>query len=145
VLHRGTADDTVWRTLTDDLRLTVAQLYLTSLEQVNDDVRAARLAAAASRENDFPDMLHRQCQAWRRTFLPLARGNGPVAVRSVGADMEMVTVPVRPERVDHGAARFSPYRFLVRHCGFDTAIAGLEHRLPVPGWPPTLWSIPHLR
>jgi hypothetical protein len=133
----------VWRALTHELRLTVAQLYLTSLGTTDDDVRAARLAATESAETDFPAMLRRQCQAWRKTFLPLARGNGPVAVVTVGADMEMVTLAVRAERTGPGT-RTPPYRFLVRYCGPDITIAAIGHRLPLPGWPPTLWSIPHL-
>lgn len=144
MLHRGTADSAVWRALTHELRLTVAQLYLTSVGTVGDDVRADRLASTESAEADFPSMVHRQCQAWRKTFLPLARGTESATVVTVGSEMELVTVAVRPGRIGPATARIPPFRFLVRHRRHDTAIAAIGHRLPVPGWPPTQWSIPHL-
>lgn len=145
VLHRGTADDSLWTALTFEWRLTVAQLYLISLGSRHDDVRAARLASDEPADPDFPLMLHRQCQAWRKAYLPLARGAEPVSSLAVGADMELVAVEGRPARPGHGDAPAPRFRFLVRHRRDETAIAAIGHRLPIPGWPPTQWAIPHLR
>ncbi|MFI7542185.1 hypothetical protein [Actinoplanes sp. NPDC049599] len=144
LLHRGTADGAVWGALTPELRLAVSQLYLVSVRSGNDDARAARLAAVEPADADFPAMLHRQCQAWRKTYLPLARGADPAAAVVVGSDMEMVTLTARPVRPGHGAGPPAVYRFLVRHWWGDVTIAALGSRLTVPGWPPVQWSIPHL-
>jgi hypothetical protein len=144
LLHRGAADHDLWRALTHDLRLTVCQLYLMSVGSLGDEARAARLASVESAENDFPHVLRRQCQAWRKAFLPLALGIASADGVAVGADMEMVTVTARPVRPGRAGLPHARYRFLVLHHRRGAAIAAFGHRLPVPGWPPTQWSIPHL-
>lgn len=144
VLHRGTADGALWAALTDELRLAVSQLYLMSVGSGNDDARAARLARLGSTDSSFQPMLHRQCQAWRRTFLSLARGADLIATVPVGSDMEMVTVAGRPAQPGCGDRQPPLHRFLVQHDRHGTALAAIGHKLLMPGWPPIQWSIPNL-
>ncbi|MFI5937343.1 hypothetical protein [Actinoplanes sp. NPDC051494] len=140
VLHLGTGNDALWAALTGEFRLTVAQHYLISIGRENDDEHAARLSAPASEENGFRYMVDRQCQAWRDEHLPLVHTGAVVAARPVGAYLEMVTVAGQSK---------AEFRFLVRHSaaghsGSETSVAAVGHKLPVPGWPPTQWPIPHL-
>ena len=138
----------VWVPLDTDLRTTIAQSFLIGMNEQPDDARAAALAARDSSDPWFPDMLQRCARHWRRFYAFLAAGM-PTASRSqpVGADMELTVVPtLAPSGApDRGPAATSQ-AFITRLTDdYGWVIAALSHKLPVPGWPPTEWTIPHLR
>ena len=138
----------VWVPLDTDLRTTIAQSFLIGMNEQPDDARAAALAARDSSDPWFPDMLQRCARHWRRFYAFLAAGM-PTASRSqpVGADMELTVVPtLAPSGApDRGPAATSQ-AFITRLTDdHGWVIAALSHKLPVPGWPPTEWTIPHLR
>jgi hypothetical protein len=138
----------LWVPLDTDLRTTIAQSFLLGMNQPPDDDRAAALAARDSADPWFADMLQVCARHWRRFYAFLAAGV-PTASRSqpVGADMELTVVPTlahsgAPDRGPSATSqafitRLSPDR--------GWLIAALSHKLPVPGWPPTEWTVPHLR
>jgi hypothetical protein len=138
----------VWVPLDTDLRTTIAQSFLLGMNEQPDDARAAALAARDSADPWFPDMLQRCARHWRRFYAFLAAGM-PTASRSqpVGADMELTVVPTLAHSgaPDRGPAATS--QAFITRLTHDRGwvIAALSHKLPVPGWPPTEWTIPHLR
>lgn len=147
-VHNAPDFRAVWSPLDAELRLTIAQSFLLGMDAAPDDARASALAARDSADPWFPDMLQRCAWHWRRFYAFLAAGM-PAASRSlpVGADMELTVVPTlapsgSPDRGPSATSqafitRLTPDRGWV--------IAALGHRLPVPGWPPTEWTIPNLR
>ena len=138
----------VWVPLDTDLRTTIAQSFLLGMNEAPDDARAAALAARDSADPWFPDMLQRCARHWQQFYSFLAAGV-PTASRSqpVGADMELTVVPTlahsgTPDRGPSAASQAFITRLTADH---GWVIAALSHKLPVPGWPPTEWTIPHLR
>ena len=138
----------VWQPLDTDLRTTIAQSFLLGMDEQPDDARAAALAARDSADPWFPDMLHRCAVHWRRFYAFLAAGV-PTASRSqpVGADMELTVVPTLEHSgaTDRGPSAASQAFITRLSTDRGWVIAALSHKLPVPGWPPTEWTIPHLR
>lgn len=137
-----------WVPLDTDLRTTIAQSFLLGMNEQPDDARAAALAARDSADPWFPDMIQRCAAHWQRFYAFLAPGV-PMASRSqpVGADMELTVVPTLAHSgaPDRGPSATSQ-AFITRLTGeHGWVIAALSHKLPVPGWPPTEWTIPHLR
>jgi hypothetical protein len=147
-VHNARDPREVWVPLDTELRTTIAQSFLLGMNERPDDARAAALAARNSADPWFPDMLQRCARHWRRFYAFLAAGM-PTASRSqpVGADMELTVVPTLAHSgaPDRGPAATSQ-AFITRLTGDrGWVIAALSHKLPVPGWPPTEWTIPHLR
>ena len=147
-VHSGGDPREVWVPLDTDLRTTIAQSFLLGMNERPDDARAAALAARTSADPWFPDMLQRCARHWRRFYAFLAAGM-PTASRSqpVGADMELTVVPTLAHSgaPDRGPAATSQ-AFITRLTDDrGWVIAALSHKLPVPGWPPTEWIVPHLR
>jgi hypothetical protein len=147
-VHRAGDPREVWMPLDLDLRTTIAQSFLLGMNEQPDDARAAALAARNSADPWFPDMLQRCARHWRRFYAFLAAGV-PTASRSqpVGADMELTVVPTLAHSgaPDRGPAATSQAFITRLTADHGWVIAALSHKLPVPGWPPTEWTIPHLR
>ena len=138
----------VWVPLDTELRTTIAQSYLLGMDEPPDDDRAAALAARDSADPWFPDMLQRCARHWRRFYAFLAAGV-PTASRSqpVGADLELTVVPtLAPSDTPDRGPSATSQAFITRLTDDQGwVIAALSHKLPVPGWPPTEWTIPNLR
>ncbi|WP_305788694.1 hypothetical protein [Symbioplanes lichenis] len=142
VLHLGNGNDAVWRTLTHDLRLTVAQHYLMALGRTGDDAAAAWLATGDPADEGFRYMVDRQCAAWRAELVPLIHAAEIVGSAPVGADLESVVVAsARVSR--HSAREQATFTFMLQHGPQATAVAAVGNWLPLPGWPPERWTLPH--
>ncbi len=146
--HNARDPREVWVPLDTELRTTIAQSFLLGMNERPDDARAAALADRDSADPWFPDMLQRCARHWRRFYAFLAAGM-PTASRThpVGADMELTVVPTLAHSgaPDRGPAATSQAFITRLTSDRGWVIAALSHKLPVPGWPPTEWTIPHLR
>src|SRR5690349_12431603 len=146
-VHTATDPRELWMPLDTDLRTTIAQSFLLGMNERPDDARAAALASRHSTDPWYPDMIQRCARHWRRFYAFLAAGV-PTASRSqpVGADMELTVVPTLAHSgaPDRGPSATSQ-AFITRLTTDRVwVIAALSYKLPVPGWPPTEWTIPHL-
>jgi len=143
-LHDGDDLRFVWAALDHDLRLATAQAFLMRTgSRTGDDERGTALAMTAPTDPDFPAMAAARTGHWRAELAPLTQGVAfPLRPHPVGADMELwQALPTSPPAAGEP---LRTYPFLLRQRPSGPLIAAVGRDLPLPGWPPSTWAIPHL-
>lgn len=142
----GKSDPTLWTTLDDRLRLTLAQGWVLGTFDTPDDDLAEDLADEDTDNAHFSIMLEYFADRWRSAYADL-QGNFGIFDQAyiVGVDMELITL-AGEEYIGYVPAGtpIPAHCFVIRFENDDWKIAALARRLPVPGWPPTEKIIPGL-
>jgi len=146
-LYGGGVRD-LWKALDPELRLAIAQAYILRSDGPPDDRAATALAARDSQDWHFKKMITEVSWSWRRVYVGLSDGVVfPEEAMRVGADMEHVAAYGREGAGSAQTGEWAkPHSFITRYNdGYGWLIVATGRKLPIPGWPPTEWTIPQLR
>ncbi|MFC7863695.1 TIR domain-containing protein [Streptomyces murinus] len=150
-VKRGKRRD-VWRALTREFRLCLAQDWIIANEEHPNLIPCDRdeLAEALAAKNPIHPLGKHCLKSKLRVFQDHYRrwnidGWGAAGnPRRIGLDYELIVIAPADEGilVTRNDESLPVYAILMRKIGFDWLVANLGPAYPIPGWPPTVEEIP---